>query len=156
MSIPESSIHHRVVGYMIYTRSSTSKAVFKYNYSQYLASRPAGCWVDCAWPTKPLMPLDIRKHLDVCVGEKYHDRILLLIILTVDYTPLFLLLRRQNFDPLGVHTGDSIVIAPSQTLSNREYFQLRRTALKVGYSAILACAVGLLARAVGLLVCAIG
>lgn len=37
----------------------------------------------------------------------------------------------QNFDPLGVHTGDSIVIAPSQTLSNREYFQLRRTALKV-------------------------
>lgn len=37
----------------------------------------------------------------------------------------------QNFDPLGVHTGDSIVIAPSQTLSNREYFQLRQTALKV-------------------------
>ncbi|CAB1107809.1 unnamed protein product [Ectocarpus sp. CCAP 1310/34] len=37
----------------------------------------------------------------------------------------------ENFDPLGVHTGDSIVIAPSQTLSNREYFQLRRTALKV-------------------------
>ncbi|CAM9209800.1 unnamed protein product [Ascophyllum nodosum] len=37
----------------------------------------------------------------------------------------------ENFDPLGVHTGDSIVVAPSQTLSNREYFQLRRTALKV-------------------------
>ncbi|CAM9239741.1 unnamed protein product [Pylaiella littoralis] len=37
----------------------------------------------------------------------------------------------ENFDPLGVHTGDSIVIAPSQTLSNREYFQLRQTALKV-------------------------
>lgn len=41
------------------------------------------------------------------------------------------LFREQNFDPLGVHTGDSIVIAPSQTLSNREYFQLRQTALKV-------------------------
>ncbi|CAM9408078.1 unnamed protein product [Choristocarpus tenellus] len=37
----------------------------------------------------------------------------------------------ENFDPLGVHTGDSIVVAPSQTLSNREYFQLRNTALKV-------------------------
>ncbi|DBA02545.1 TPA: hypothetical protein N0F65_011017 [Lagenidium giganteum] len=37
----------------------------------------------------------------------------------------------ENFDPLGIHTGDSIVIAPSQTLSNREYHMLRETALKV-------------------------
>lgn len=37
----------------------------------------------------------------------------------------------QNFDPLGVHTGDSIVVAPSQTLSNTEYHMLRQTALKV-------------------------
>eukprot|EP00601_Ochromonadales_sp_CCMP2298_P032848 CAMPEP_0173372484 /NCGR_PEP_ID=MMETSP1144-20121109/27924_1 /TAXON_ID=483371 /ORGANISM="non described non described, Strain CCMP2298" /LENGTH=1487 /DNA_ID=CAMNT_0014324465 /DNA_START=113 /DNA_END=4577 /DNA_ORIENTATION=+ len=37
----------------------------------------------------------------------------------------------ENFDPLGVHTGDSIVIAPSQTLSNREYHMLRDTAIKV-------------------------
>ncbi len=37
----------------------------------------------------------------------------------------------ENFDPLGVHTGDSIVVAPSQTLSNSEYFKLRATALKV-------------------------
>mmetsp|Transcript_1021 Transcript_1021/g.2283 ORF Transcript_1021/g.2283 Transcript_1021/m.2283 type:complete len:1535 (+) Transcript_1021:154-4758(+) len=37
----------------------------------------------------------------------------------------------ENFDPLGVHTGDSIVVAPSQTLTNREYFMLRKTALKV-------------------------
>jgi carbamoylphosphate synthase large subunit len=37
----------------------------------------------------------------------------------------------ENFDPLGVHTGDSIVIAPSQTLTNSEYFMLRATALKV-------------------------
>ena len=37
----------------------------------------------------------------------------------------------ENFDPLGVHTGDSIVVAPSQTLSNREYYLLRQTALKV-------------------------
>lgn len=37
----------------------------------------------------------------------------------------------ENFDPLGVHTGDSIVVAPSQTLTNREYFMLRTTALKV-------------------------
>eukprot|EP00949_MAST-11_sp_MAST-11-sp1_P004227 g4227.t1 len=37
----------------------------------------------------------------------------------------------ENFDPLGVHTGDSIVIAPSQTLSNSEYFKLRKCAQKV-------------------------
>ena len=37
----------------------------------------------------------------------------------------------ENFDPLGIHTGDSIVVAPSQTLTNREYFMLRKTALKV-------------------------
>lgn len=37
----------------------------------------------------------------------------------------------ENLDPLGVHTGDSIVVAPSQTLSNEEYHMLRETALKV-------------------------
>ena len=37
----------------------------------------------------------------------------------------------ENFDPLGIHTGDSIVVAPSQTLTNREYYKLRATALKV-------------------------
>ena len=37
----------------------------------------------------------------------------------------------ENFDPLGVHTGDSIVVAPSQTLSNTEYFRLRATSIKV-------------------------
>jgi len=37
----------------------------------------------------------------------------------------------ENFDPLGIHTGESIVVAPSQTLSNDEYNMLRRTAIKV-------------------------
>lgn len=37
----------------------------------------------------------------------------------------------ENVDPLGIHTGESIVVAPSQTLSNREYYMLRATALKV-------------------------
>lgn len=36
----------------------------------------------------------------------------------------------ENFDPLGIHTGDSIVIAPSQTLSDEEYHMLRNTAIK--------------------------
>jgi carbamoyl-phosphate synthase (ammonia) len=40
----------------------------------------------------------------------------------------------ENFDPLGVHTGDSIVVAPSQTLSNEEYHMLRETAIKVRLS----------------------
>lgn len=37
----------------------------------------------------------------------------------------------ENFDPLGIHTGDSIVMAPSQTLSDEEYHMLRNTAIKV-------------------------
>lgn len=37
----------------------------------------------------------------------------------------------ENVDPVGVHTGDSIVVAPSSTLTNTEYFKLRATALKV-------------------------
>ena len=37
----------------------------------------------------------------------------------------------ENFDPLGIHTGESIVVAPSQTLTNREYNLLRSAAIKV-------------------------
>ncbi|MBI5390745.1 carbamoyl-phosphate synthase (glutamine-hydrolyzing) large subunit [Candidatus Woesearchaeota archaeon] len=37
----------------------------------------------------------------------------------------------ENFDPLGIHTGESIVVAPSQTLSNSEYHLLRETSIKV-------------------------
>jgi len=37
----------------------------------------------------------------------------------------------ENFDPLGIHTGESIVIAPSQTLTNREYHKLREIAIKI-------------------------
>ncbi len=36
----------------------------------------------------------------------------------------------ENFDPMGIHTGESIVIAPSQTLTNEEYHRLRAIALK--------------------------
>ncbi len=37
----------------------------------------------------------------------------------------------ENLDPMGIHTGESIVVAPSQTLTNEEYHQLREIALKV-------------------------
>ncbi|CAB3359447.1 Hypothetical predicted protein [Cloeon dipterum] len=37
----------------------------------------------------------------------------------------------ENLDPLGIHTGESIVVAPSQTLNNREYHKLRSVAIKV-------------------------
>ena len=37
----------------------------------------------------------------------------------------------ENFDPLGIHTGESIVVAPSQTLSNAEYHKLRAIAIKI-------------------------
>ena len=37
----------------------------------------------------------------------------------------------ENFDPLGIHTGESIVIAPSQTLTNSEYHKLRELAIRI-------------------------
>ncbi len=37
----------------------------------------------------------------------------------------------ENFDPLGIHTGESIVVAPSQTLSNEDYHTLRKLAIKI-------------------------
>ena len=37
----------------------------------------------------------------------------------------------ENFDPLGIHTGESIVVAPSQTLSNEDYHYLRQLAIKI-------------------------
>ena len=37
----------------------------------------------------------------------------------------------ENIDPVGVHTGDSIVVAPSQTLSDREYQLFRNSSLKI-------------------------
>ncbi len=37
----------------------------------------------------------------------------------------------ENFDPLGIHTGESIVIAPSQTLSNKDYHKLRELAIRI-------------------------
>ena len=37
----------------------------------------------------------------------------------------------ENFDPLGIHTGESVVVAPSQTLSDHEYHKLRRIAIDI-------------------------
>ncbi|MBE0652077.1 MAG: carbamoyl-phosphate synthase (glutamine-hydrolyzing) large subunit [Bacteroidales bacterium] len=37
----------------------------------------------------------------------------------------------ENFDPLGIHTGESIVVAPSQTLTNREYHKLRKISIEI-------------------------
>jgi carbamoyl-phosphate synthase large subunit len=37
----------------------------------------------------------------------------------------------ENFDPMGIHTGESIVVAPSQTLTNHEYHKLREIAIRV-------------------------
>ncbi len=37
----------------------------------------------------------------------------------------------ENFDPLGIHTGESIVVAPSQTLSNKDYHKLKELAIKI-------------------------
>ena len=43
----------------------------------------------------------------------------------------FTVASMENFDPLGIHTGESIVIAPSQTLTNSEYHKLRALSIKI-------------------------
>lgn len=45
--------------------------------------------------------------------------------------PLIQVCNMENIDPLGIHTGESIVVAPSQTLNDYEYNMLRNTAIKV-------------------------
>ena len=47
------------------------------------------------------------------------------------YDNCFTVCNMENFDPLGIHTGESIVIAPSQTLTNSEYHKLRALAIKI-------------------------
>ena len=47
------------------------------------------------------------------------------------YGNVFVVCNMENFDPLGVHTGDSIVVTPSQTLNDHEYQALRRAAIKI-------------------------
>ena len=46
-------------------------------------------------------------------------------------TTVFQYLNMENFDPLGIHTGESIVVAPSQTLTNSEYHKLRELAIRI-------------------------
>ena len=43
----------------------------------------------------------------------------------------FTVCNMENFDPLGIHTGESIVVAPSQTLTNSEYHKLRELAIRI-------------------------
>ena len=47
------------------------------------------------------------------------------------YNNCLTICNMENFDPLGIHTGESIVVAPSQTLTNREYHKLRQLSIKI-------------------------
>lgn len=48
-----------------------------------------------------------------------------------EYDNCITVCNMENFDPLGIHTGESIVVAPSQTLSNTEYHKLRQLSIKI-------------------------
>ena len=62
---------------------------------------------------------------------KFHDVNFPLIGLFIAYLYYLQVCNMENVDPLGIHTGESIVVAPSQTLTNHEYNMLRSTAIKV-------------------------
>jgi carbamoyl-phosphate synthase large subunit len=49
----------------------------------------------------------------------------------IKYDNCITVCNMENFDPLGIHTGESIVVAPSQTLTNNEYHKLREIAIKI-------------------------
>ncbi|MFV0531408.1 MAG: carbamoyl-phosphate synthase (glutamine-hydrolyzing) large subunit [Flavobacteriales bacterium] len=48
-----------------------------------------------------------------------------------DYNNCITVCNMENFDPIGIHTGESIVVAPSQTLTNSEYHKLREISIKI-------------------------
>ena len=48
-----------------------------------------------------------------------------------EYGNVITVCNMENFDAMGVHTGDSIVVAPSQTLNDKEYQMLRTASLKI-------------------------
>lgn len=48
-----------------------------------------------------------------------------------EYDNCITVCNMENFDPLGIHTGESIVVAPSQTLTNSEYHKLRQLSIKI-------------------------
>ena len=52
-------------------------------------------------------------------------------VVRAQYDNCITVCNMENFDPLGIHTGESIVVAPSQTLSNAEYHKLRALAIKI-------------------------
>ena len=47
------------------------------------------------------------------------------------YDTAITICNMENLAPVGIHTGDSIVVCPSQTLTNKEYHMLRDSALKI-------------------------
>lgn len=47
------------------------------------------------------------------------------------YDNCIVICNMENIDPVGIHTGDSIVVAPSLTLNNEEYYQLRKSSIKI-------------------------
>ncbi|MBY0376767.1 carbamoyl-phosphate synthase (glutamine-hydrolyzing) large subunit [Patescibacteria group bacterium] len=65
--------------------------------------------------------------------EKYlhHFKELEYEVVRDSYGNIVTVCNMENFDPLGIHTGDSIVIAPSQTLTNDEYHGLREASIKI-------------------------
>jgi Carbamoyl-phosphate synthase L chain, ATP binding domain len=63
-------------------------------------------------------------------GCEYYFDNLSSVILTLMLI-LFKVCNMENVDPLGIHTGESIVVSPSQTLNDREYNMLRTTAIRV-------------------------
>ena len=58
------------------------------------------------------------KEFELEVMRDHHDNVVIICSI-------------ENFDPMGVHTGDSITVAPAQTLSDKEYQELRNAAIKV-------------------------
>lgn len=65
-------------------------------------------------------------------GNYYHRYLQILDCMCETWFVLLVqVCNMENIDPLGIHTGESIVVAPSQTLNNHEYNMLRNTAIKV-------------------------
>ena len=69
--------------------------------------------------------------ITVCQRQFPYYGAIVSAVYTHRYVSTLQVCNMENVDPLGIHTGESIVVAPSQTLTNHEYNMLRTTAIKV-------------------------
>eukprot|EP00455_Lapot_gusevi_P002905 TRINITY_DN1119_c0_g1_i4.p1 TRINITY_DN1119_c0_g1~~TRINITY_DN1119_c0_g1_i4.p1 ORF type:complete len:1506 (-),score=632.79 TRINITY_DN1119_c0_g1_i4:111-4553(-) len=120
VSIPEALAVANRIGYPVLVRAAFALGGLGSGFASNDEQLTALCQKAFASSSQVIIDKSLRgwKEIEYEVVRDSHDNCLTVC-------------NMENFDPLGIHTGDSIVVAPSQTLTNYQYFKLRETAIKV-------------------------